>query len=194
MGNKSVKKRNWCFVLYPDSLPVYWEDIILKCGIPFALSPLHDADFNPATAEAKKPHYHAIGHWDGPTTYSTAKALADMLGGPVPLPCESVRGAYRYFTHQDNPEKAQYDAKDIRVFNGFSIGDFVELTRSEEDKLSRQLCDIITGREITEYSQLIDYLIESDQNELFSVASRKTLFLREYIKGKWRAGVRDGDL
>ena len=186
MAEKRVKKRNWAYVLYPESLPEDWESIIQQSGLVFAVSPLHDMDVNESTGEQKKPHYHGIAHWEGPQTFSVAKELAVKLNAPNPIPCESVKGAYRYFTHQDNPEKAQYDKANIRCFNGFSITDFVEMTKSEEDAILKRLCAEVTERGFTEYSGLIDWLLAEDLSEEFSVASRKTIFLKEYIKGKWR--------
>lgn len=188
MAAKVVKKRNWAFVLYPESMPDNWEEVIQTSGLMVALSPLHDMDVNPTTGEQKKPHYHAIAHWDGPQTFAMAKAFAESLGGPNPMPCESVKGAYRYFTHEDNPEKAHYDKSLIRCYNGFSIMDFVELTRTEEDAILKRLCAMVCEERFTEYSGLIDWLLNQDMGDEFSVASRKTIFLKEYIKGKWRKG------
>lgn len=56
---KVVKGRNWAFLVYPESLPSNWEDIITETGLPMAFSPLHDKDVNP-NGEEKKPHYHVI--------------------------------------------------------------------------------------------------------------------------------------
>ena len=62
-----IKGRNWAFIVYPDSLPVNYEEIITNTGLPMAFSPLHDKDLN-ATGEAKKPHYHVICYYDNTTT------------------------------------------------------------------------------------------------------------------------------
>ena len=40
------KKRNWAFVIYPESLPEDWLDILRMSGLPIAISPLHDKDVN----------------------------------------------------------------------------------------------------------------------------------------------------
>ena len=68
---------------------------------------MHDRDTNP-TGEPKKPHYHVIVSYEGPTTYSNVEKLTARLNQPIPQPLEQVRGYYRYLTHEDNPEKAQY--------------------------------------------------------------------------------------
>ena len=39
---KNVKKRNWAFVAYPESMPTNWLEILQETGAPIAISPLHE--------------------------------------------------------------------------------------------------------------------------------------------------------
>lgn len=41
--------------------------------------------------------------------------------------------------YYDNPEKAQYDEREIKTINGFNIADFSELTRSEITQIKKTL-------------------------------------------------------
>ena len=50
--SKNVKKRNWAFVLYPESAPEDWKEQLRLSGLQGAISPLHDKDINP-TGEPK---------------------------------------------------------------------------------------------------------------------------------------------
>ena len=54
---KNVKKRAWGGVIYPESLPENWLEILQNSGLQIAISPLHDKDINP-DGTIKKPHYH----------------------------------------------------------------------------------------------------------------------------------------
>ena len=137
--SKNVKKRNWAFVLYPESAPENWRDLLQQTGIQAAISPLHDKDVNP-DGEVKKAHYHVIITYNNTTTYNSVKDLTDSLNCPIPQPLEQVRGYYRYLTHKDNPEKYQYDEKDITTINGFDILDYVELTTTEINKIKICCC------------------------------------------------------
>ena len=60
--NSVVKKRNWAFVCYPESMPKNWLEILQETGSPIAISPLHDKDKDPDEKE-KKAHYHVIICW-----------------------------------------------------------------------------------------------------------------------------------
>lgn len=181
-----VKKRNWTFVLYPESAPFDWREQLQKTGLLCAISPLHDLDVNP-DGEVKKAHYHVILCYSGPTSYDVVKRLTDSLSQPIPQPLEQVRGMYRYFTHKDNPDKAQYCDDDISTINGFDIRDFVELTGSEIDNIKRSIQSLILELNITEYSVLMDYLLAYDNPDYYSVAASNTLFFNTYLSSRRNA-------
>jgi len=188
MTEKNVKKRNWAFVLYPESAPKDWREQLQKTGLQCAVSPLHDKDLNP-TGEPKKPHYHVILCYSGPTAYNVVKRLTNgQLGQTIPQPLEQVRGYYRYLTHADNPEKAQYSKVDIQTLNGFDIREFVELTRSEVAKAKREILQLIRDNGITEYRVLMDILMDGGEGtaDMFDVASSNTLFFKAYLTSSWR--------
>ena len=88
---KNIKKRNWAFVLYPESAPADWREQLQKTGLQCAISPLHDKDMNPDNTP-KKPHYHVILTYSGPTSYNVVKALTDGFNQPIPQALEQVRG------------------------------------------------------------------------------------------------------
>ena len=140
------------------------------------------------TGEPKKAHYHVILSYEGPTTYNNVKRLTESLKQPIPQPLEQVRGYYRYLTHEDNPEKYQYDKKGIEVLNGFAIQDFVELTRSEVGKRTREIIQLIRETGITEYADLMNILMDSGEgmSEHFEVARSNTLFFKAYLTSQWR--------
>lgn len=172
---KVIKKRNWAFVMYPESMPDNWKEIFGLSGLQIAVSPLHDKDLN-ADAEEKKPHYHVIVVYGNTTTYNNVLHFTKQLNATIPQALESVRGYYRYFTHKDNPEKHQYDEKDIQTFGGFDILEFVELTKTEVNKLISELTYIIRDNDIFEYSDLIFYCLDNQLNDYFAVASNHTLY------------------
>lgn len=181
---KGKKKRNWACVVYPESLPENWLDILNLSGLQIAISPLHDKDLEADGQTPKKPHYHLILIYSGPTSFNVVKSLTDQLHAPIPVALEAVRGYYRYLTHKDNPEKYQYDEKEIRCLNGFSILDFVELTKTEVLKIKKSLIDLIKQKKITEYADFVDYvMLELSESEL-DVATGHTYFFDKYISSR----------
>lgn len=184
-GSKSQgkKKRNWAFIVYPESAPVDWIEQLQKTGLQCVISPLHDKDNNP-TGENKKAHYHVIATYSGPTSFDVVKALTEKFNAPSPQALEQVRGYYRYLTHKDNPEKYQYDENNIKTVNGFNIADFMELSRSEVNTIKRSLQIIIRENNITEYADFMDYLLDTDKTLEYDVASNNTYFFDKYISSQ----------
>lgn len=184
MAEKNVKKRNWAFVLYPESAPADWREQLQKSGLPCAISPLHDRDTN-ATGEPKKAHHHIILIYGNPTTFRNVEGLTKRLNQPIPIPLDQVQGMYRYLTHEDNPEKAQYSKADIQTLNGFNIRDFVEMTKTEVTRYKREIVQFIQDNEMTEYADLLDALMAgAGPDEWFDVASNNTLFFSAYLKSR----------
>lgn len=181
---KEVKKREWTFVLYPESAPSDWRDILRQRGLVAAASPLHDKDIN-ADGTPKKPHYHIIVVYDGPTTYSNVSALSvGELNGTIPKVLDSPRGMYTYFTHEDNPEKAQYDKKDIEHFNNFNITDLCMLKNSEIFEIKKRVIDFIDDNDIIEYADLIRCLMLAELKDELQVSMESTFFFDKYISSR----------
>lgn len=180
---KYIKKRNWAFILYLDSAPQNWRDILQDTGCLIAISPYHDQDIN-ADGTPKKAHYHIIITFDGPTTYNSVKSITDRVNATIPQPLEQIRGYYRYFTHMDNPEKFQYNSNDITTLNGFDINNYIEMSYTEVSKYLVQIQSLIREKHITEYSDLLDMLLDGDCKELWDVARNHTLLLDRYISSR----------
>lgn len=180
---KTNKKRNWAFVLYIESAPSNWIEILQQTGLPFAISPYHDKDINP-NGEVKKPHFHIILCFDGPTTYSNVKNITDKLNQPIPIALDSVIGMYRYFTHKDNPEKYQYNEKDIQAFNGFDIDQYNGLTKTQIRQIKIAIQQFIMDNDIVEYKVLMDTLFKQELWDWHEVASTNTTFFNSYLTSK----------
>lgn len=178
-----VKKRNWAFILYLDSAPANWRDILQETGCQFAISPYHDKDLNP-DGTLKKPHYHVIVCYDGPTSYNVILRITKLVNATIPQPLEQIRGYYRYFTHLDNPEKYQYSQDDISTINGFNINNYIEMTYTEVSMIIKSLQDLIRSKNILEYCDLLDFLIDEDLREFWDVARNHTFLLDKYISSR----------
>ena len=186
MGEKKSndKKRNWIFTMYPDSAPENWKDILQQTGLQCCLSPLHDKDVNP-DGTPKKPHWHVILCYSGPTSYNVVEKLTTgRLNSTIPQALEQIVGYYRYFTHKDNPDKAQYNEADIITVNGFNIRNFVELTKSEVNKIKLDITRFVEENDIREYSDLLRELDIKNWLDMWDVAANNTIFTDTYIRSR----------
>ena len=174
------KNRNWTFIHYEEHGLESLINYLNGTGLPYAISPLHNRDYNP-DGTLKKPHWHCIVMFPGPTTYNKVNSLCTDLNASIPKRILSVVGIYRYFTHQDNPEKAQYDAQEIITGNGFDIKDIKGMTTSELLACKKQIIELIISNNIIEYSSLVDYLLSNELIDLFGVVSNNTIFFNTYL-------------
>ena len=174
MLKSDLKKRNWTFVLYDDSCAKDWEDYLISTGVPFTYA-YHDKDIT-EIGETKKPHYHVLMCFDGPTTYNTMLDHGKRVGAAndVVQPVGSVRGIVRYFCHKDNPDKYQYSEDIVQCRNGFDPTDYFNLTVSQQKSLKKAVTAFIRDNEITEYAELVDILMDSDEMDMYDIATQHT--------------------
>lgn len=152
---KEVKGKYWCFVLYPESAPDNWIDVLNRSGLAWAVSPLHESDLNPDGSK-KKAHYHVIIIWTATTTYNAVKKFThETLKATVPQVLQSPLGYYRYFTHEDNPEKYQYDKADIMSGNGFDIADYAKMTKQQKLEMHMMITQMIIDNDIHNYADAV---------------------------------------
>lgn len=193
MIKSDIKKRNWTFVLYSDSCAKDWEEYLISTSVPFTYA-YHDKD-KTDIGEDKKPHYHVMLCFDGPTTYNTMLEYGKRVGAAngVVQPVGSVRGMVRYFCHKDNPDKHQYDESIIQCRNGFDPKDYFALTVSQQKAFKVKVIQFIQDNDIDEYADLIDILMENDCVDLFDIATQNTFFFTQYIKSRKNVRKKDRD-
>ena len=187
----NLKGRYWAFVLYPESAIEDWKNKLIESGVVGAISPLHNQDINPDGTN-KKEHYHVLLEYDGPTSYNVVKeSICDLVGGTIPKRVVSLRGYYRYLTHMDNPEKAQYEENDIIKIGGFTL----DLTTTEITALKIKIIEDISENNIIEYSDLLDYyLYKTGDIERLEVASNHTFFFDKYISSRRNKENKSGNV
>lgn len=182
---KDIKKRFWWFILYPESAEPEWIEIIKMRGLPFAVSPLHEYDVFNDEGELKKPHYHVILCYPGPTTFNNVKSLSvDELKATIPKPIDFIKGAYDYLTHKNDADKFHYDEDEIQTYNGFYIFDLVQLSEKDKAELKISVIHDIVENNIKEYSKLIDYYITTADYQLFNLVSTHTIFFNSYLSSR----------
>ena len=181
------KARYWWCVFYPgDSAPEDWEEQLQKTGIPAeVITHDKDQDTNPETGDPvdKKLHAHLIWAYSGPNTPAAADAIAvDLLKGKPAQPLSSIKGAHRYLTHKDNPEKHQYDESEIKSINGFDIGDFVASTKGEVNAMYKTIEHHIRTNNIEDLADLMDYLDQEGLEEHALFVRFNTYYIDKLLK------------
>ena len=177
-----VKTRNWLFLFYPESAPEDWEQVIRDWQVGVYVSPVHDSDLT-ADGKLKKPHYHGILLFDGPQSYKRALGLVSQLGCATCKPCNSLCASARYLCHLDSPDKFQYEVSDILTFGPVDLGVLDKKGEAEVDNKVKQLLNICIDYSITEFSELVLYVM-NENGSLLATLRCNTLFFRSFLASR----------
>ena len=180
---KELRSNKWTFLLYQDSSPENYIDILEEMMIPYILSPWHDKDIDKKTNEIKKPHKHGALFFESLKSYSQVSALlTEKLNTPAHIEMvHSPTGMLNYFTHATNPEKTAYNTEDIEYGAGFDINKF--LTDQNSDKAVADIIDIIEGNNFKEFRDLVEYL-KINNNAYLNIVANKTYFFSKYLDSR----------
>lgn len=180
-----MKKRSnlWICVIYPDSLPDDFMSIIQGWHIPCALSPLHNKDLNGDMTEKKK-HYHLMLDFGSGQnkSFDQVKSFTDQLNGTIPIICHNRAAMLRYFIHLDNPEKRQYDKKDIQLFSGFEYLQAFE-SYTNDSLIYDTIENIIYTNMIYNYAYLVQYLRKHNYNNELDFLRRHSNHINYILNG-----------
>ncbi len=182
-----VKGRDWTFLVYPESAPKNWRDVLNATHMRWIESPLHDKDVNPDGSK-KKPHWHIMLSADGPITEKRINQIIKPLNGPIPQKVGSSIGMVRYFIHLDNPEKHQYPMDEIKGHNGADVGSYFQLTQTSRLNIMKDIIKFIYDNNVDNFSDFLMYCIsEKGNDDWFEVAiDRNTLAINKMIDGIWQ--------
>jgi hypothetical protein len=178
------RSRTWTFILYEDSAPDNWCDLLDEMHIEWVESPWHDRDVN-ADGEPKKKHKHILLLFQGKKSYEQIKQITDNLNSPIPQRCHSAKGTVRYMAHLDNPEKAQYSTSDIRGHGGVDVSDMLRPCASARYELIREMMRFCKEEHIVEFQDLLDYAMQERFEDWFPLlCDNSSYVLGQYIKSQ----------
>lgn len=173
------RARNFATIVYPESAPADWLKILAEECVPAMVSPLHDQDTNP-TGEPKKAHYHVILCFSGKKSLDQVNEICKKFGGINSKILSNLQGYARYLIHMDNPEKFQYNSKDILNLSGADWSEVVKTSRDRYDTLE-EIVAFIETQQMFSYWDLVNYCRRNNR-KWFEVCCDNTHFLTGLCK------------
>lgn len=178
------RNRNFATVVYPESAPENWIDILSDFHIPSFVSPLHQFDVNPS-GDVKKAHYHVLVMFEGVKSTSQVKDLFATFGGVGCEVVNSIRGMARYLCHMDNPEKYQYNPVEVKSLGGADYAEVVEL-ETDRVKLIADMQEWCKSNGCVSLSDLYDYSRIHNYDWFRALATHCNNVMAAYLKSlKW---------
>lgn len=183
MNKKKEKRSNkWTFLIYQESCPDDYLEVLEELHVPFVLSPWHDKDVNRKTGEFLKAHKHGALFFETLKSYSqVSELLQENLNAPAHIKVVmSPKGLYDYFTHAESPEKEPYDIADIESGCGFELEKFLAENNSD---LLKQVYEIMRDSGLKEFADFTD-LIAEHYPDLLMYVFEKSYFFKIYLDSK----------
>ena len=179
--SRDTRTRNFATVVYPESAPEDWQEILARHCVPSFISPLHDKDVNP-TGEPKKPHYHVVLMFEGKKSIAQVTEIFDTINGVGCEVVKSLRGYARYLCHLDNPEKAQYEPSDVRCI----ASDYICTIGLSIDKYTafNEMIDFCEQYNIVSFYQLAKYARNNRSDWHRILCDCGTTYMMSYLKAK----------
>lgn len=183
MATSTDKFRYFGFLVYEESAPDDWQKKLKDSHGDFLISPLHQPD-----DEQKKPHRHVVYRHPAPCRLEVAAGvIPEGIAANNHLEAlRQPRNYQRYLLHLDDPDKEQFEdgAAALTIINCFPVDLSRDLSAAELREIRRRCFDIIRGNDITEYAELIDFLMDTDDFEAHDYACNHTILFNGYISSR----------
>ncbi|MDH4961095.1 Rep family protein [Ligilactobacillus salivarius] len=187
---KDQRARTWTFVVYPESAPKNWVEMLDGYHVPWIQSPLHDKDVNP-DGEKKKAHWHIVMLFDGKKSYSQIKEITDSINSPIPQKTLNTRGLVRYLIHMDNPEKYQYDRSEIVSHAGADVDQYFQLSTSSKNAVLWDIVQFIKQNKVDSLIDLMDYVQANELRDWFDIiCNRNSIIIKAVIDSVYQKSVK----
>ena len=181
---KDERTRNWTFIVYPESAPENWREIVDGYHIQWVESPLHNRDDN-ADGEQKKEHWHILLLFDGKKSYEQIKEITDKISATIPQKVANVKGLVRYMVHKDNPEKIQYNWNDIKCYGGVDLNSLCAPTATERLEIQKNIINFIRDSRIIEFEDIVNYAMDNSLADWLNVLlNYSTISINAYVRSR----------
>lgn len=175
----------YTIIAYPESMPDDWQMKLEKLPFGYCYA-LHDKDTrvdDDGVIEQKKAHMHFF--FLGTVSQKQKNYISASLG--VNIQGQPVRRAsdmYDYLTHENAPDKYHYPKEIIVHSSKWSQEEFETIASRDPDVADHtsEIIRIVAQENITEYSDLMDYLNENGYEQLLSAS--KALWVMRYIDSR----------
>lgn len=158
MADINGRSLTWAFIIYPESMPENWLEILRDLHTLGAVSPLHENDINP-DGTIKKAHYHVLLKFPTKKSAQQIYSIERKLGTNVfPEPVDNFDGYLRYLIHIDNPEKYQYELKDIIPLAGLDVESYFAPSKTRASTIIMEICEwLMDHPDVTEFDILYGF-------------------------------------
>lgn len=175
------RAQNWAIILYPESMPDNWQDLLTELMVPCFVSPLHCDDLNPDGTK-KKPHYHVLFQYSSVKSWEQVREDTQCLNCPSPERVRDFRMYARYLCHIDNPSKTQYDPNQVLSIGGLNYQAIAIDDATTRFQAQCDMINYIVENKYTEYCDFLFYCVQERPDWARYLLTNSTYAISEFIK------------
>ena len=192
----SDRTNTWTFLIYPDSYPTNYLEIIQSWHVPTLLSPNHlnkdklkskyNKYLNYEKDLEKKEHIHVMLYFGkgANKSFDQVEKFSNQLNGTRPEMVNTTDALIRYFVHKDNPEKEPFEINELIPFSGFEYLQAFE-TYTNENQLYNFIEDFIDELHIEDIYDVIKKLKELGKDYETMFVRKHIYFFEKYCNSKY---------
>ena len=179
-------------IIYEESVVSNWQEVLENLHVPCLISPWHSKDLD-ENGKIKKIHRHILFLFESLKSQQQCRDIVNRIGG---VGCETVmapKSYALYLTHENAPDKAQYNPKDVIALSGAEK--YLENAKVGELNKYTVIADIIRycqAENIDCLADIVEYALENRQDWFYVlVDGTSSLMLVNYLKSRsWRDGYK----
>lgn len=179
---QEARTRGWATIVYSESAPDNWVEILREIHVPALISPLHDSDIQ-SDGTPKKPHYHVQIMFDSNKSRRQAQRIFDQIHGVGILMLDCCRSYARYLCHLDDPDKALYDTNQVIALGGATYDKYVDDT-SSSPAIIAEMIDYCNKTNEKYFCNLLDYARSNHEEWLKVLCHGGTFIMMNYLKSR----------
>ena len=155
LNDDAEELRSFLFILWEESMPEKWREILASWGSKFWVSPIHNKDQN-SDGTPKKPHRHVVMTQDSKMQVGQVCALMNLLGCKMrPVKPVSIEASIQYLVHYNHPSKAQYKIDEIELFGGAELDKYFYGSRASQRSDIAAVVEFCERQGVVEFADLV---------------------------------------
>lgn len=179
-----LRTRAWTTIVYPDSAPANWQEILREQLVEGLISPLHDKDLLPdGSGETKKPHWHVVISFKSPTTQAKAEEVFSAIGGVGCFKVKDFKQMARYLCHLDQPDKHRYDMAEVVTIGAIDYA-VLAMSAADEDAVIDDMIDFVDDYDIRYFSDFVVMLRKAHPEWRRFIYHKYAGFMARYINDR----------
>lgn len=186
---KAARSQYYAFIMYQESAPENWKQILEAFHVAMLVSPLHrPGKSEPTEGEPegveRKPHWHVMILYGSLKSEDQAQDISKAVNGTVAFRVASKEGYARYLCHLDNPEKEQFSLEDVTELSGVVYKDNIGCPYNR-DTVIREMTDYIRDNGIFGFAAFSEYCKGHNDTWYRALTRDCTFFIKEYMQSAY---------